>query len=55
MVWRELPDKNACQILIYKNNAPMSDEGAWPGYFEWLTVTALKMDEVFRPLVKTLA
>ena len=52
--WRELPDKNACRILIYKNDAPLSDETAWPSYFDWLSDTALKLDQVFRPLVKEL-
>ena len=54
MDWRELPDKNACRILIYKNDSPLIDEAAWNSYFEWLTVTALKLDQVFRPLVKAL-
>lgn len=54
MEWRELPDKDACRILIYKNDAPLSDEIAWPRYFAWLTDTAHKMDQVFRPLVRTL-
>ncbi|MCD2449848.1 DUF4268 domain-containing protein [Methylicorpusculum oleiharenae] len=52
--WRELPDKNACRILIFRNDAPLTDETAWPSYFDWLTVTALKLDQVFRPLVKAL-
>jgi nitrogen fixation protein len=52
--WRELPDKNACRILIYKNDAPLSDETAWPSYFDWLSDTAFKLDQVFRPLVKEL-
>jgi Domain of unknown function (DUF4268) len=52
--WRELPEKNACRILIFKNDAPLSDENAWHSYFDWLTTTALKLDQVFRPLVKAL-
>lgn len=52
--WRELPEKNACRILIYKNDAPLSDENAWPNYFDWLSTTALKLDQVFRPMVKSL-
>ena len=53
--WRELPDKNACRILILKHDAPLIDETAWTGYFAWLSDTALKMDSVFRPLVKGLS
>ncbi len=52
--WRELPDKDACRILIYKNDVLLSDEVAWPSYFDWLTDTVFKLDRVFRPLVKSL-
>ncbi len=52
--WRELPTKDACRILIYKNNAPLNDENAWSAYYQWLTDTVKKMDQVFRPLVKVL-
>jgi len=53
--WQELPESHACRIVIYKNEAQLSDESAWPGNFEWLTNTCLKMDQVFRPLVRNLA
>lgn len=52
--WRELPDKNACRIIILKPDSPLDDEAAWPQYFSWLTDTTHKMDNVFRPLVKVL-
>jgi hypothetical protein len=53
--WRELPEKDACRILIYKNDAPLEKQEAWKDYFVWLTDTAQKMDKVFRPLVRTLS
>ncbi len=52
--WRELPDKSACRIIILKQDSPIDDETVWPDYFLWLTETAHKMDQVFRPLVKAL-
>lgn len=53
--WQELPESHACRIVIYRNEAHLSDESAWSSNFEWLTNTCLKMDQVFRPLVRNLA
>lgn len=52
--WMELPDGHACRILQVRQDSPLEDEEQWPAYFAWLEQTALKMSEVFRPLVKEL-
>lgn len=53
--WQELPDSHACRIAIYKSNAQLAEESVWPANFEWLAVTALKLDQVFRPLIRNLS
>ena len=52
--WQELPNNHACRIAIYKNGISFNDENSWTDYFSWLASTALQMDKVFRPIIKTL-
>lgn len=52
--WMELPDGHACRILQVRTDSPLEDEDQWPAYFAWLEQAALKMSDVFRPLVKDL-
>lgn len=52
--WLELPDGHACRILQVRADSPLEDESEWPAYFVWLEQAALRMSEVFRPLVKEL-
>jgi hypothetical protein len=52
--WLELPDGHACRILQVRADSPLEDESEWPAYFAWLEQAALRMSEVFRPLVKEL-
>jgi hypothetical protein len=52
--WMELPDGHACRILQVRPDSPLESEDQWPGYYAWLEQAALRMSEVFRPLVKEL-
>jgi hypothetical protein len=52
--WMELPDGHACRILQVRPDSPLESEDQWPAYFAWLEQAALRMSEVFRPLVKEL-
>lgn len=52
--WMELPDGHACRILEIRADSPLENEDQWPMYFAWLENAALRMSEVFRPLVKEL-
>lgn len=54
MHWMELPDGHACRIRQIRVDSPLDDESQWPMYFGWLEQTALRMSEVFRPLIKDL-
>lgn len=52
--WQELPDSIACRIITLFPKAPLENEQRWPKYFEWITDRLVKMDKVFRPLIKDL-
>lgn len=52
--WQELPNRQACRIVVYKNDASLDDENTWGNCFAWLASTTLQMDKVFRPIVKKL-
>lgn len=53
--WMELPDGHACRILQVRADSPLDDESQWPIFFAWLEQAALRMSEVFRPLIKDLS
>lgn len=52
--WMELPDGHACRILQVRLDSPLEREDQWSAYFAWLEQAALRMSDVFRPLVKEL-
>lgn len=52
--WQELPDAKACRIATCYPNASIEDENRWDEYLERLTQRLVKMDQVLRPVVKTL-
>lgn len=52
--WMELPDGHACRILQVRAESPLESEDQWPAYYAWLEQAALRMSDVFRPLVKEL-
>jgi hypothetical protein len=53
--WMELPDGHACRILQVRPASPLGSENDWPAYYAWLEQAALRMSEVFRPLIKELS
>jgi hypothetical protein len=52
--WQELPDAHACRIAYWRPDSPIEDESKWKTYQEWIAEHILKMDEVLRPIVKSL-
>lgn len=52
--WMELPDGHACRILQVRPESPLEREDQWPAYHAWLEHAALRMSDVFRPLIKEL-
>lgn len=52
--WQELPDSLACRIASWYPNASLEDENRWGEYLDWITQRLVKMDEVLRPIVKSL-
>ena len=52
--WEEMPDQKGSVIHVVKKNVSLDDEGRWPECHEWLSTTLVKMNAVFRPLIKSL-
>jgi len=52
--WQELPDAMACRVASWYPNASLEDESRWSEYLDWIVRRLIKMDEVLRPVVKTL-
>jgi hypothetical protein len=52
--WQELPDSMGCRIATWYLKASIEDEDRWNEYLDWLTQRLVKMDQVLRPIVKTL-
>lgn len=52
--WQELPDSMACRIAAWYPQASIEDESRWDDYLEWLTQRLVKMDQVLRPIVRSL-
>lgn len=53
--WMELPDGHACRILQVRPSSPLDAENQWAEYFAWLEERAIRMSEIFRPLIKELS
>jgi hypothetical protein len=52
--WQELPESHACRVAHWCPESPIEDESRWGTYREWIVAHLLKMDEVLRPIVKSL-
>ena len=52
--WQELPDSMACRIATWYPQASIEDESRWHDYLEWLAQRLVKMDQVLRPIVRSL-
>lgn len=53
LVWKELPEKSASRIILYKDTDP-SNETEWPRQFDWLREKVELFDTTFRERVKRL-
>lgn len=49
--WQELPDAQACRIVVSLDGASLSDESRWPEYLEWVSRHLVAMHRVFKPMV----
>ena len=52
--WQELPNRQASRIAIFKSGLNLEDESEWSGDFGWLMDTVQKLDNVLRPIIKSL-
>ena len=52
--WQEMPDRIMSRVGCWREDSPPEDESRWPEYVEWLSARILKLEEVFRPLVRAL-
>lgn len=53
-VWLELPNRAACRIVSFLNDADPTDETRWPEYRHWLMENLEKFDRVFRQRIRAL-
>ena len=52
--WLDLPDAHKCRIVSWRNESPLQDAARWEEYAEWMTDRIIRMDAVFRPLIRAL-
>jgi uncharacterized protein with ParB-like and HNH nuclease domain len=52
--WHEMPDRIQSKIGCKRPDSPLGDETRWGEYCAWLADHAIRMDEVFRPLIGNL-
>lgn len=52
--WLELPDRIMSKIGSWREDSSPEDESRWQEYVDWIIERLIRMDEVFRPLVRTL-
>lgn len=52
--WMELPEGHQCRIVSWRNDSPLQEEVRWDEFADWMSDRIIRMDSVFRPLVKAL-
>lgn len=52
--WQELPDKIMSRVGCWREQSSVDDESRWPEFVAWMVERILRMDEVFRPLIRAL-
>ena len=52
--WQELPDALGSRVISYYSDAPLEDESRWTEYMDWITDRLVKMNQVLRPIVRSL-
>lgn len=50
--WQELPDAHACRIASWRQDSPIENEAQWGAYLDWFVQRIVKMNAVFRPVLK---
>lgn len=53
--WQELPEATACRVATWYQDAALEEESRWPEYVEWITQRVTAMDQVLRPILKSLS
>lgn len=54
MEWLPLPDRDACRIVVFREDSSLQDAAQWPDYCAWLADKVRKLSEVFGPRIKAL-
>lgn len=52
--WMELPEGHQSRIVSWRNDSPLQQEARWDEFTDWMADRIIRMDAVFRPLVKAL-
>ncbi len=52
--WHELPDRIQSKVGCWCKNSALEDESRWEEYVTWMVERLVRMEEVFRPLVRAL-
>lgn len=52
--WMELPEGHQSRIVSWRNDSPLQQEARWDEFADWMSDRIIRMDAVFRPLVKAL-
>ena len=52
--WQELPDAKACRVASWYPDASLEDESRWVEYLAWAERRLVTMDQVLRPILRSL-
>jgi hypothetical protein len=52
--WQELPDAKACRVASWYPDASLEDESRWVEYLAWVERSLVTMDQVLRPILRSL-
>lgn len=54
LLWREIPNKRACRIILYKTGSDFMDRTRWPEQHAWLQTNVEKFYQAFADRVRAL-
>lgn len=52
--WTEMPGKKGIGIGLVRHDCDIEDETRWPDYIQWQAQALRKLDNVFRPMIRSL-
>jgi len=52
--WNELPDAKESYVSIVRENTDFMNEVEWQNQFNWLAINLEKLNEVLRPIIRTI-